>query len=44
LPPDTSPFGHLNLQSPPWAVGVLIGDQFTPLPKAFAHYTDEIAW
>jgi hypothetical protein len=42
--PDTSPFGHLNLRSPPWAVGVLTGDQFTPLPKAFAHYTGEIAW
>jgi hypothetical protein len=26
------------------AVGVLTGDQFTPLPKAFAHYTGEIAW
>jgi hypothetical protein len=42
--PDTSPFGHLNLRSPPWAVGVLTGDQFTPLPTAFAHYTGEIAW
>jgi hypothetical protein len=42
--PDTSPFGHLHLRAPPWAVGVLIGGKFTPLPRAFAHYTGEIAW
>ena len=42
--PDTSPFGHLNLRNPSWAVGVLAGGQFTPLPRAFAHYTGEIAW
>jgi len=42
--PGISPFGHVNLRSPPWAVGVLTGGQFTPLPRAFAHYTGEIAW
>jgi len=42
--PDISPFGHTHLQDPPWAVGVLTGDQFTPLPQAFMHYTGEIAW
>ncbi len=42
--PDTSPFGQLDLREPPWAVGVLIGGQFTPLPQAFAHYTGLIAW
>ena len=42
--PDTSPFGHLSLRNPSWAIGVLTGGQFTPLPKAFAHYTGEIAW
>ncbi len=42
--PDTSPFGRLHLRAPPWAVGVLIGAQFTPLPRAFAHDSGEIAW
>jgi hypothetical protein len=42
--PDTSPFGHLHLRDPQWAVGVLTGDQFTPLPGAFAHDTNEIVW
>jgi len=42
--PRHRPFGHTDLQDPPWAVGVLTGDQFTPLPKAFTHYTGEIAW
>jgi hypothetical protein len=42
--PDTSPFGHLSLRDPSWAVGVLTGGQFTPLPGANAHFTGEIAW
>ena len=42
--PDTSPAGHTYLTQPPWAIGVLTGDQFTPLPQAFAHFIRDIAW
>jgi hypothetical protein len=44
ISPDISPAGHRYLPNPPWAVSVLTGDQLTPLPRANAHYTGEIAW
>ena len=42
--PENSPFEHAYLRDPQWAIGVLTGDQFTPLPQAFAHDTGELAW
>ena len=42
--PAASPRGGKLLHDPPWAVGVLAGGVFTPLPHADAHYTDWIAF
>jgi len=42
--PAASPLSGRLLHDPPWAVGVLTGGTFTPLPHADAHYTDWIAF
>lgn len=42
-PPGKNPPGRVNAQAIEPLVGVLTGQQFTPLPNA-PHSTDDIAW
>ncbi len=44
LGPVTSPFERKYLNNSRWAVGVLAGRQFTPLPKTAALLINQIAW
>jgi hypothetical protein len=44
LAPAADPTSNRVLQEPPFAVGVLSGGHFTPLPHAFAYATNYQAW